>query len=136
MPDVCPAASSLLDLEAVFCRQSPSFCEIRLLGLARGLLQKSWNVLGSFFNHGFIQILIIAMQPPRRSVLDREALAARIELRKKPRGVFAVLEVRPVESCPVVMGDEAAMEYEVFIEPVGEVLPPKSVLQEPDPGFE
>src|SRR2546427_13249489 len=41
MPDVCPAASSLLDLEAVFCGESPSFREIGLPGITRGLVHKS-----------------------------------------------------------------------------------------------
>src|SRR5438552_973071 len=56
MPDVCPAASSLLDLEAVFCGESPSFREIGLPGITRGLLHKSGYIPGGFFDHGSPQI--------------------------------------------------------------------------------
>src|SRR5712692_8471462 len=121
MPDVRPAASSLLDLEAVFGCESLSFCEIGCLSLARGLVYKSGYISGGFFDHGSPQVLIIAIKP-RPPVLDRAALAALVELRKKPHGVFAVLEVRGVESRPVVVGDETAMVYEVRIEPVREVF--------------
>src|SRR5712691_1753341 len=123
MPDVGPAASSWLDLEAVFGCQSLSFGEIGRLGFARGLVHKSGYILGCFFDHGSIQILIIPAEPPGPAVLHRAALAALVELRKKPRGVFAVLEVRGVESRPVVVSDETAMVYEVRIEPVGEIFP-------------
>lgn len=137
MPDVCPAASSLLDLEAVLCRQSPSFCEIGLLGSSPGLLHKRGNEPGGFLDYGSVHILIIPLvAPPQIPVLCRPALAALVELGKKPQGVFAVLEVRGVESRPVVVGDEAAMGYEVPVEPVGEVLPAKPALEEPDPGFD
>src|SRR6266478_1995106 len=135
MPDVCPAASSLLDPEAVFCGESPSFCEIGLLGFRRGLLHKSGNIREGFFDHGSPQILIFSITP-RPSVLDRAALATLVELRKKPRGVFAVLEVRSVVTRPAVVGDKTAMVYEVLIESVGKILRAKPVLQEPDPGFE
>src|SRR5216683_3457782 len=121
MPDVCPAASALLDLEAVFCCESPSFCEIGVLGFARGLVHKSGYIRGGFFDHGSPQILILSIKP-RPPVLDRAALAALVELRKKPHGVFAVLEVRGVVSRPVVVGDETAIVYEVRIEPVREVF--------------
>ncbi len=124
MPDVRPAASSWLDLEPVFCCQSPSFCEIGLLGIARGLFHESGNEPGCFIDHGSIHVLIISMQPPRPPVLYRSALTALVELRKKPRSVFALLEVCRVESRPVVVGDETAMVYEVLIEPVGEVFFP------------
>src|SRR5438132_1128078 len=63
MPDVFPAASSLLDLEAVFCGESPSFCEIGLLGFRRGLLHKSGNIREGFFDHGSPQILIFSITP-------------------------------------------------------------------------
>src|SRR5207248_226814 len=116
MPDVCPADSFLLDLEAMSCCESLSFCEIDLLGFRRGLIQKSGYIPGCFFDHGFIHILIVTMQPPRCPILDGQTIAALVELRKKPRGVFAVLEVGRVESRPVVMGDEAAMERKVLIE--------------------
>src|SRR6266853_2661051 len=116
MPDVRPAASSWLDLEAVFCRESTSFCEIGVFGLARGLLRKSGYISGGFFDHGCVHIHIIPADPPRPPVLYRAALAALVELRKKTRGVFAVLEVCGVESRPVVVGDEAAVEMQVLIE--------------------
>src|SRR5205823_4766102 len=134
MPDVYPAASSLLDLEAVFCGESPSFCEISLLGLARGLVHKSRYIPGGFFDHGSPQILIFSITP-RSPVLDRAALATLVELRKKPRGVFAVVEVRSVVTRPAVVGDKTAMVYEVLIESVGKILRAKTVLKEPDPGF-
>ncbi len=76
------------------------------------------------------------MQPPRCPILDGQAITALVELRKKPHGVFAVLEVRGIESRPIVVGNKAAMETEVRIEPVGEVFPAKPVLKKPDPGFE
>src|SRR5437667_4395962 len=135
MPDVCPAASSLLDLEAVFCGEPPSFCEIGLPGITGGLLHKSGYIPGPFFDHGSPQILIFSINP-RSSVLDRAALAALVELRKKPPGVFAILEVGGIESRPIVVSDKAAMVYEVLIEPVGKILRAKTVLKEPDPGFE
>src|SRR2546427_11686664 len=135
MPDVCPAASSLLDLEAVFCGKSPSFRKIGLPGITRGLLHKSGYIPGGFFDHGSPQILISSITP-RPSVLDRAALAALVELRKKPRGVFAVLEVRSVVTRPVEVGDKTAMVYEVLIESVGKILRAKTVLKEPDSGFE
>src|SRR2546426_353100 len=100
--------SSLLDLEAVFCRQSPSFCEIGRLGFARGLVHESGYIRGGFFDNSYSQILIFSIKP-RSPVLDRTALAALVELRKKPRGVFAVLEVRGVVSRPAVVGDETTM---------------------------
>src|SRR6266478_8987072 len=134
MPDVCPAASSLLDPEAVFCGESPSFCEIGLLGFRRGLLHKSGNIREGFFDHGSPQILIFSITP-RPSVLDRAALATLVELRKKPRGVFAVLEVRGVVSRPAVVGDKAAMVYEVRVELAGEMFPTEPVCKEPDPGI-
>src|SRR5712691_1510833 len=134
MPDVRPAASSLLDLEAVSCCQSLSFGEIGLLGFRRGLLHKSGYVPGGFLDHGYSQILIFSIKP-RSPVLDRAALAALVELRKKPRGVFAVLEVRSVVTRPAEVGDKTAMVYEVLIESAGKILRAKPVLQEPDPGF-
>src|SRR2546427_4020254 len=85
MPDVYPAASSLLDLEAVFCGESPSFCEISLLGLARGLVHKSGYIPGGFFDHSSPQILIFSITP-RTPVLDRPALATLVDLRNKPPG--------------------------------------------------
>src|SRR5216683_3182665 len=132
MPDVCPAVSALLDLEVVFCCESLSFGEVGLLGFARGLAQKSGYIRGGFLDHGFIHILIVAMQPPRCPILDGRAITALVELRKKPHGVFAVIEVRGIESRPIVVGNKAAMETEVRIEPVGEVFPAKPVLKKPE----
>src|SRR2546425_13178574 len=76
MPAVCPAASFLLDLEAGFCGESPSFCEIGLLGFCRGLLHKSGNIREGFFDQGSPQILILSSSPRAPPVLDRAARAA------------------------------------------------------------
>src|SRR5438552_6783045 len=108
MPDVCPAASSLLDLEAVFCAESPSLREIELLGFRRGLPHKSGYIPGGFFDHGSPQILIFSITP-RSPVLDRVALATLDTLRKKPHGDLAVLDVRSQLTRSAEVGDKTAI---------------------------
>src|SRR5580704_15816445 len=108
--------------------QLPGFRDIRIPLRLECAPDKRWDVRCRFLQHGLIEIRMVAVQPPSSTVFDRTTFTALIELDEETYRVLSRFEVRLVEAAPVVVGDEAAMLYEMFIKPLREVRGPQSML--------
>jgi hypothetical protein len=80
------------------------------------------NELGCDLPHGFVDVGVVAPEPPRVVVLGAEPVRVgrRIELPEEPHGVVALLEIVAVEAQTVVVGDERAVLDQVVIQGLGE----------------
>src|SRR2546422_11100906 len=90
----------------------PSLRKISLALSGLGVLHEFGDIRRSFFNHRSCEISILSLKPGHHPVFNRAAFPAFAELGEKPYRVLSVLEIRPVEPRPVVMGNELAVEME------------------------
>src|SRR5207244_10150577 len=81
-------------------------------------------------------IRILTVKPPAPAILHRPAFSAVIELGEKSCDILSAFKIFRVESIPAVMGDEAAVQREMLVEPIAEVLEAQSVLEKPHPDFQ
>ena len=104
--------------------EPPSLRKISLALSGLGVLNEFRNIRRSFFNHRSCEIPILSLKPGHHPVFNRTAFSALIELREEPHRVLSVLEIRPVEPRPVVMGNELAVEMEMLVEATPEIFEP------------
>src|SRR5439155_20891604 len=87
----------------------------------------------SFLNHGSVEIRVFPIEPQRPTVLHGTAFSAPIELGEETCGILAAFEILRVKPGPVVVGDEAAMQVQMLIEPFCEVLKAQPVFEKSQP---